>query len=132
MLRLKEEPREWIKFTAVIGFAVNVVLWLLWWKERMPVVISAGAAGLAILAVVTAMIRPHWFRGFYRKGMTVSFYIGQTVGKVLLTVFFFLLVTPLGLALRLAGKDLLHLKRGRADDTWWHEARNSKDFDRMF
>jgi hypothetical protein len=64
--------------------------------------------------------------------MRVSYQIGQVVGKVLLTAFFFLLVTPLGLALRLAGKDLLQLKRDDAAPTWWQPAKNNREFDRMF
>jgi hypothetical protein len=63
--------------------------------------------------------------------MTVSFHIGQVVGKVLLTVFFFLFLTPLGLLLRLMDKDMLQLRRSPAK-TWWQPARNNRDFDRMF
>jgi len=132
MLRLKEKPVEWIKFTAVIGLAVNLVLWLLWHRDRIPLAVAVTGAGVALLAVMTACIRPRWFRGFYRGGMTVSFHIGQVIGKVLLTVFFFLFLTPLGLALRLMGKDLLELRRRSSDPTWWRPARNSREFDRMF
>jgi len=132
MLRLKERPIEWIKFTAVMGLVLNLVLWLMWWRGRLSIAPPVAAAAVAVLAVLTAMIRPGWFRGFYRGGMTVSFHIGQTIGKVLLTVFFFLAVTPLGLALRLAGKDLLELRRRPGEETWWRPARDSRDFDRMF
>jgi hypothetical protein len=132
MLRLKEQPIEWIKFTAVIGLAVNIVLWLLWWRGILPVALPATAATLAVLAVLTAMIRPHWFRGFYRGGMMVSFQIGQVIGKVLLTLFFFLLVTPMGLLLRFFGKDLLNLKAPPGETTCWHEAKSTREVDRMF
>ena len=132
MLRLKEKPMEWIKFTAVMGLVVNIVCWLLWWRGQVPMALPLGAAGAGGAAVVTAFLRPRWFRGFYRGGMTVSFQIGQTIGKVLLTLFFFLLVTPLGLFLRLSGKDLLHLKPDSQPSSGWHPARNSREFDRMF
>jgi MFS family permease len=132
MLRLKENPTEWIKFTAVIGFAVNVVLWLLWWRGRLPLTAPMTAAAFALLAVITAAIRPYMFRGFYRGGMTVSFQIGQVIGKILLTLLFFLFVTPLGLVLRLFGKDLLLLKKAPEEKTYWHAARNDREFDRMF
>jgi hypothetical protein len=132
MLRLKEKPIEWIKFTAVIGLAVNIVLWLLWWRKGLLLPIPITAACVASAALILSLIQPHWFRGFYRGGMTVSFHIGQTLGKVLLTVFFFLLVTPMGLLLRVMGKDLLHLRRTPEDKTCWHPAKNSREFDRMF
>lgn len=132
MLRLSEKPLEWIKFTAVIGVAVNGVLGLLWWKGALPGMVCLTAAGAALAAVVAASIHPRGFRGFYRGGMTFSFQIGQVIGKVLLTGFFFIIVTPMGLLLRLLGKDLLQLKKTPKKSTYWHTAKNNRDFDRMF
>ena len=131
MLRLKENPREWQKFVAVMGTVANLIVWMLWWRGRLPVVVPVAVAALALLVLIAALIQPRWFRGFYRGGMTVSYHFGQVVGKVLLTVFFFLFLTPLGLLLRLMGKDLLKLKRTPAA-TWWQPAKNNRDFDRMF
>ena len=132
MLRLKEKPIEWIKFTAVIGVAVNAVLWLLWLRGVLPIAVPFVVMAIAILSVIVAVIRPCWFRGFYRGGMTVSFHFGQIIGKILLTLFFFLFVTPLGIVLRLFGKDLLRIKRTPGEETYWHQAKNSHEFDRMF
>jgi F0F1-type ATP synthase assembly protein I len=132
MLRLKEQPAEWIKFTAVIGLALNIVLWLLWWQRKMVLAVPAAAACIACVATVVALIHPRWFRGFYRAGMTVSFHIGQVIGKVLLTLLFFIVVTPLGLLLRLFGKDLLQIKRTDSAKNWWHPAKRNREFDRMF
>ncbi len=132
MLRLSEKPLEWIKFTAVIGVAVNGVLGLLWWKGTLPGVVCLIAANAALAAVAAASLHPRGFRGFYRGGMTLSFQSGQVIGKVLLTLLFFLVVTPMGLLLRLLGKDLLQLKKTPEKNTYWHKAKNNRDFDRMF
>ncbi|MGL5018678.1 MAG: hypothetical protein ACRDBP_11110 [Luteolibacter sp.] len=132
MLRLSEKPLEWIKFTAVMGVALNGVLGMLWWKAGLPGTVCLVAAGVALLALVVAAVRPIWFRGFYRGGMRFSFQIGQVMGKVLLTAFFFALVTPMGLLLRLLGKDLLRLKRKPDQATYWQKAKSSREFDRMF
>ena len=132
MLRLKEKPIEWIKFTAVIGVAVNAVAWLLWRKGILPIAVPVAAVIIAVLFVIVATVRPYSFRGFHRGGMTVSFHIGQTMGKVMLVLFFFVFVTPMGLMLRLFGKDLLRLKRTPDEETYWHPAKSSREFDRMF
>jgi len=132
MLRLKENPREWQKFVAVIGFAATLISGLLWWRGRLPAIVPVVTISIAILVLVVALVQPRWFRGLYRTGMTVSFHIGQVIGKVLLTVFFFLAVTPLGLLLRLQGKDLLRIKPDSTSKTWWRPAKNSREFDRMF
>lgn len=132
MLRLKEQPIEWIKFTGVIGIALNLILALLTWHGLIPAAVSLGAIFLAILAVIAASLRPYRFRGVYRAGMTLSFHIGQTFGKLLLTLIFFLMVTPMGLLLRLFGKDLLQLKLQSEKTSFWHPAKNNREFDRMF
>ncbi len=132
MLRLKENPREWQKFVAVIGVAANLVTWLLWWRGKLPIAVGVGVAGAVAGALLAALLQPRWFRGFYRGGMTLSFQVGQVIGKVMLTLFFFLMVTPLGWVLRLAGKDLLQLKRDATAETWWQPAKNNREFDRMF
>jgi len=132
MLRLKENPREWQKFVAVMSVVANLPAWLAWWRGKIPLAIPITLASLALVVLLVALIQPRWFRGFYRGGMTISFHIGQVIGRVMLTLFFFVVVTPLGLLLRLMGKDLLQLKRNPADKTWWQPAKNSREFDRMF
>ena len=131
-LKLKEEPREWLKFTGVMALAGAIVAFALWRKRVIPqeffiATLIALAVGLAICAV-----RPRWFRGFYRVGMTASWHVGQVMGRVLLTVFFLLLVTPMGLLLRLMGKDLLELKRRPDASSYWRVAKKPGPLDRMF
>jgi hypothetical protein len=132
MLRLKENPREWQKFVAVIGLAATLMGGLCWWRGKCPVAVPISVAAVAVVALMAALVEPRWFRGFYRQGMKLSFEVGQVIGKVMLTLFFFLVVTPMGLLLRLLGKDLLQLKRNPTDKTWWQPAKNSREFDRMF
>ena len=132
MLRLKENPIEWFKFTAVMAVVVNLILWATYLRGLISIAIPAFAAVAALLIVTIAAIQPRWFRGFYRIGMTVSFHVGQVIGTVLLILLFFLVVTPMGLLLRLLGKDLLLIKKNTSKGTYWHPARDNREFDRMF
>jgi hypothetical protein len=125
-LKLKDNPREWLKFTAVMALLVIVLSFLLY-RPVFPIVLA-----IAVLALIACAVRPRWFRGFYRGGMTVSFHIGQVMGKILLTILFLLAVTPMGLLLRMLGKDLLQLKRPSSASSYWRAAKTSNQFDRMF
>lgn len=130
--KLKENPREWLKFTAVMACAATVIAALLWRRQVIGPIAFAVTFGLAGLIVLTCWLRPAWFRSFYRGGMTVSFHVGQTIGRILLGLIFLLVFIPIGLALRMAGKDLLHLKR-RADATsYWVKARSGGRLDQQF
>ena len=130
-LKLKEEPKEWLKFTTVMAAVAVAVAFVLHRRKVIGVESLAGIAIALVLAVGACAVRPHWYRGFYRVGMTASFRVGQTLGWVWLTLFFLLVLTPLGLLLRVFGKDLLAMKRRKAD-TYWRAARPLGGFDRQF
>ena len=131
-LKLKEKPSEWWKFTAVMAVAASLTAFLSFWRG----ILSRDALESVVLVLVSiliiAAIRPAWFRRFYRVGMTASFHVGLAFGKVLLTIFFLLLVTPLGLLLRITGKDLLGLKRDRTKRSYWRESRRPGPLNRQF
>ena len=130
--KLKENPKDWLKFTIVCCVVGMLIVRAL---ERHRVLQHDPALALFALALATlvlCIVRPAWFRGFYRAGMTVSFSIGQVVSRVLLTVLFLLVVTPLGLLLRLFGKDLLHLKRKPAGHSYWHRVDRTQNLYRQF
>ena len=131
MLKLKEEPKEWLKFTAVMALLLVLGSALLYRRKIIGVEALSGTAIAAAVALCVCAIRPRWFRGFYRVGMTASFRIGQALGRVWLTLLFLVVLTPLGLLLRAFGKDLLGMKRRKAD-TYWRPARPPGDFDRQF
>jgi hypothetical protein len=131
-LHLKEDPREWRKLTvlSLLGFSLlssvlrcrNVLSTALWlWL----LLVFSGIA-------LSCLFRPSWFRGYYRTMTTVGFHIVQFAGRVILFAFFLLLLTPLGLCLRLAGKDLLHLRRGSRTESYWHTARPPGPLDRLY
>src|SRR5437667_10640469 len=105
--KLKENPRDWLKFTVAVCLALMLVI--LGLTKRGVFSRQTMWSLFAVLAgaLLLCLIKPRIFRGFYRAGMTVAFYIGQVVGRILLTLIFLVVVTPLGLLLRLLGKDLL-------------------------
>jgi len=130
-LKLKEEPKEWLKFTAVMAALAVLLSVLLCRRKVIGVEALSGIAIAVVLALCVCALRPRWFRGFYRAGMTASFRVGQALGWVWLTLLFLLVLTPLGLLLRAFGKDLLAMKRREAD-TYWRPARPPGGFDRQF
>ena len=131
-LKLQEKPGEWLKFTVVLAAAGALAGFLLLRRRVVAPNVFYGWLGALALMVGVCVLRPRWFRGFYRAGMTVSFRIGQGMERVWLTIFFLVVLTPLGLLLRLLGKDLLQLKRKPGADTYWHPAKTNDRFDRLF
>jgi hypothetical protein len=131
-LKLKEEPKEWRKAAWMGALGLAVLSSLLRWRG----VLSAKAWGsvlclLAVLAVAAAL-RPRWFRGYYRFSARLGFGLSQVAGRAVLALFFFLILMPLGLALRALGKDPLRLRRPAGVESYWSEARRKTSLDRLF
>jgi hypothetical protein len=131
-LKLKENPREWQKHLLVLIVIFDALLTILLSRGVMPATFYRGVQPVLALVLAAGLWRPGWFRGFYRAGMTVNHYVGLTMGRVLLTVFFFVVVTPLGLLLRATGRDLLKLRRLPPGGSYWQKCRPPSSFDRMF
>jgi len=129
-LRLKENPREWLKF-ALAWLVVLAGLTVLLRAQR---IISPrglnGMLGLLLLTLLACLFRPRWLRQPYRLGMTAGYFVGQVIGRILLLFFFLAVLTPLGLLLRLLGKDLLGLKKKTT--TYWLPAKATDRLDRQF
>jgi carbamoyltransferase len=128
--RLKENPAEWRKFAAVWSVAPILVCSWLRWRGRLSPALFWWAAATAAAAVVWSLIRPRHFRGPYRAVMTASHQIGGIVGKISLTIFFFIILTPFAMVMRAAGKDVLDLKLDPGAKSWWRDAKTFGGFDR--
>ena len=130
--RLKEDPKEWRKFGLMSAGPLSVLSVLLCARNTLPWRALPWAALVIGLVALAALLRPRWFRQPYRAGTTVGFYVGQAVGRIALLVVYVAGMIPLGLVLRLVGKDLLQLKRPAKADTYWRPARKDSQLDRMF
>ncbi len=129
--RLEESPRAWRRFALQVCavFALAGV-WFAWRGSlQLPAFLSLLVA-LAIVALA-AVVRPVWFRSPYRGGMIASAWLGEHVGRVLLTAFFFLAVAPLGLVLRALGHDPLALRRRADESSYWRPARPQSDLTKL-
>ena len=130
--KLKEDPREWRKF-AWAALTVLVILTVYFWRRGMfSVEAFLVVLGAVLVLAVGATLRPQPVRPIYRVAMTVGFCLGQVIGRVLLALAFILVVTPLGVLLRLTGKDLLHLRRDPRRASHWRPAQFTSHFDRQF
>jgi hypothetical protein len=131
-LKLKEDPKEWRKAALFSTLGLAILSSLLRWRRVLPA--KGWIIVLIVLACValSALAQPRWFRGWYRFSSRLGFYISRFIGCALLAILFFLILTPLGLLLRLLGKDLLRLKRARDTTTYWNQARESGPLDRLF
>ena len=77
------------------------------------------ALAVAALFAVVAIAMPALLAGLNRQWMKFGILLGRIVSPVALGLLFYGVVTPLGILLRLAGKDPLRLKYDRGANSYW-------------
>ena len=113
---LSTTTRDLRKFGLLVG---GVFLLLGGWalfrhKPAWPYLVTPG-----VLLVVPALALPRALKPVYLAWMALAFTLGVIVSTVILTVFYFIVITPLGVAGRLFGKDFLSEKLDPRARSYW-------------
>jgi hypothetical protein len=131
--QLKTGKRDLRKLGFLVGGAFATFALLLWLRHKAayPYFLWASVTLIALGAVL-----PRALKYVYILWMTLAFALGFIMTRVILTLFFFLVVTPIGLVARLFGKDFLRLKLDKSALSYWihHEpkAKTPRDYERQF
>ncbi len=118
-------------------FLTAVTVWLAW-RRNLEVAPASFAErfewttwswvllGLAGVSLVLGWVRPSWMRYVMVGWMCAAFPIGWVVSHLVLMLVFYLVITPLGLVMRMCGKASLPLKLDPEAKSYW-EARDLND-----
>ncbi len=98
-------------------------LYTLLWKGS-----AAGYIWIIVgaLLCLTRLI-PSLFRNIYSLWLGFSVVLGYFVSRLLLTIIFFLVITPTGLIMRLVGKDPMERKWAPDAATYWKQRDQNAD-----
>ena len=113
---LKTGIRELRNFGLLVGAVLVAlgVLFLMRGKARYPYFLAPG-----VLLLFFGAVFPRALKYIYLAWMSLAIVLGFFVSTLILTLFFILVITPIGLAARLLGKDFLRLKLDRRGSTYW-------------
>jgi len=100
-----------VVFWAILAYALP---WLWDVGGDYPVLWIIGAVLIVLGAVLPAVLKP-----IYYLWMAIAIAIGFVMTRVILTLFFFLVLAPVGLVFRLIGRDALHRKLDREAESYW-------------
>ena len=109
----KQEVKKFgILFAAICA---AVALYLLFNESSAWVWFGLGVVFFA----VTGLFAHPVLRPVHLVWMKFAFALGWVNTRILLGVFFYLIITPVGLFMRLVGKDILDTKIDRSAKTYW-------------
>lgn len=88
-----------------------------------PLVSSQGvrlwALAVAAVFMVLAFLSPSLLTPLNKAWMRLGLIIGLVVSPIIMSVMFYLVITPIGLLMRLLGHDLLRLKPNPDTASYW-------------
>lgn len=112
--------RRWaVTVAASLGVSGSLFQFLDWGVFRAGHGLAPWLWGFALVALVTAGTGTRIGLPAYWTWMAFVWLVGTSLGLAALAAVFFLVVTPLGLAGRLAGRDRLGLSRPPAGASLW-------------
>jgi saxitoxin biosynthesis operon SxtJ-like protein len=120
--------------TALVVAAVllAIALWNVYRGRMTQVAIFAGVAGALVLI---GLFVPVAARAFHRFWMGLAAILGYVNSRILLSLLYYGLFTPVGLVRRLIGRDPMK-RRGSAQSSYWitrpYTRQTKNQFERLF
>lgn len=92
------------------GLAAILILLLSGWFSK-----NLSFIAPAIIALITTMTWPTLFRPLAVFWFGLSHFMGEFVSRILMTIVFLLVATPIGVLRKISGKDAMGLKKWKKD-----------------
>ena len=116
-----------------VGIVLIIISLLLWYLGKISFIYFSIAGGLFVILVFIAIpvLRP-----FHKLWMMLTLTMGFVMSRVILTILFYLVLTPVALIAKLVGKKFMPLGFDKNAVTYWEKRGNSVikkiDYERQF
>ncbi len=91
-------------------------------KEKLNLLFLIFSITFLILGLLNSKILTPLNKVWFKFGII----LGKIISPIIMGIIFFLVVTPIGLIMKILGKDLLKLKYNKKDNTYWIEKNGPK------
>lgn len=108
--------KELRQFGLVVGGVFSVIgLWPVMFRADSP---RLWAMILGSLLIALGAMVPQTLRQVHQGWMKIGHVLGSINTKIILGIIYYLLITPMGIVMRLMGKDPMHRAVGENVDTY--------------
>jgi len=133
-LKYIDKSDDAVKKTGLtVGVVLILVSLLLWYLGKNSFMYFSIVGGLF---VILAFIAIPILRPFHKLWMMLALLMGFVMSRVILTLLYYLVLTPIGLLAKLVGKKFLSLGFDKKAKTYWENRENvikqQIDYERQF
>jgi hypothetical protein len=107
------------KFGLTVGLVFAAIGLFLRYREVSWALAPLAPLAVGGLLVIFGVVAPKLLKGVYLGWMTFALVLGSIMTRILLTIFFFVVLTPFGLLFRVIGRDALTRRPDRKAATYW-------------
>ena len=114
---IKSEKSDLRKFGITIGVILLIIAGFLFWKEKesYQIFLTVGTILFVLGILVPAVLKP-----IYWIWMIFATILGWMMTRVILSLLFYIIITPIGLIPRFFGKQFLELKWDKSKESYWN------------
>jgi hypothetical protein len=121
---IKESKNDLKKFGLTVGTVLLLIGALLFYFTKPSAIYFAGIGGFLILS---GLIAPTILKPLNKAWMSLAIVLGFVMTRVILSILYFLILTPIGLIAKVFGKKFLDLKIDKNKTSYW-EIREKRSF----
>ncbi len=120
------------KFGITVGAVFGLLgVWFMYANILYPVQVLFIVLG--IFLIFFGVLFPKFLKSIYRYWMTAAFVLGWFVSRILLTILFFVVLTPIALIAKLFKKEFLNLNYKQNQKSYWIQKTTSKiNYEKMY
>jgi len=130
---IKSTKKELRNFGITIGVILLVIGGYLFFKELGS---YQTFLYLAIALIGLGLIIPNLLKPIYLIWMIFAVIIGWVMTRVILSLLFYFIITPIGIIAKILNKDFLNLKKEYGKTTYWNKRDRSlelnQDYSKQF
>lgn len=120
---IKSTDKDLKKFGITVGLIVGLIGIVLLFRGKTVYIYFVISA---LLLILPAIVFPKILLPIQKAWMTLAVILGWVMTRVILSILFYIIVTPIGVISRVFGKQFLEIKSDRSQHSYWHPRERSK------
>jgi|TARA_B100000959_G_scaffold210662_1_gene221276 hypothetical protein len=114
---IKFANSELSKFGITIGIILFIIAGIFLWIENDLYIVLLY---ISLILIITGVLFPFLLKPVYLIWMVFSYIISWFMTRIILSLLFYLIITPIGLISRLLGKQFLELRWNKLKGSYWN------------
>jgi hypothetical protein len=133
LINKKNEKKEIKKFSITFGIILGILGTVLFFRGRE---FYFYFLFLSLFFLIVGFFAPTLTKPIYKFFMILATFMNKIMTVILLSIMFYLVITPIGILAKLFGKDFLDLKFDKKADSYWIQRKEvnieKSDYERQF